>query len=74
MPASRVGAAMSLFQAAFYLGSVAGMSALVPAAGAIGMPGALAAASGAAAISVAVLLFVRRPHAAAEPAPAVTPP
>ena len=73
VPASRVGVAMSLFQAAFYLGSVASMSALVPAAGAIGMPRALVAACGAAAISVVLLLFVRRPHDAAKPAPAVTP-
>jgi hypothetical protein len=65
---------MSLFQAAFYLGSVAGMSALVPISGVIGITSTLAAAAGVTAVGVVLLLFVRRPLAPAQPAAAVTPP
>jgi MFS family permease len=69
VPPARVGVVLSLFTAALYLGSVAGMSALVPVAGAIGMPWTLAAAAAVAAISVVLLLFVHRPR----PAVSVTP-
>jgi MFS family permease len=70
VPPARVGIAMSLFQAAFYLGSIAGMSALVPATGAIGTPWTLAIAAAVTAASVVLLLFVRRP----QPAAPITPP
>jgi MFS family permease len=74
VPPARVGAAMPLFQAAYYLGSLAGMSVLVPTAGAIGMPWTLAAAAAVTAFGVVLILCVRQPRAAARPIAAVTPP
>ncbi|MCX7029406.1 MAG: MFS transporter [Spirochaetes bacterium] len=71
---ARVGTAMSLFLAAFYLGSVAGMSVLVPVARVLGMPWTLALGAGVAALGVVLLMWVRRPRAAAQATAAVTPP
>ncbi|OHD72564.1 MAG: hypothetical protein A2177_04415 [Spirochaetes bacterium RBG_13_68_11] len=67
VPPARVSAAMSLLQASYFLGSVAGMSALVPVARAIGMPWTLAAAAAVTACGIVLLLFVRRPAAAVTP-------
>jgi MFS family permease len=73
VPPAGVATALSLFQAAFYLGTIGGTSTLVPVAAAIGMPWTLAAAAAVTAVGVLLLLFVRRPLAPAQPAAAVTP-
>jgi MFS family permease len=71
---AHVGVVVSRFNAAYYLGTVIGMAALVPVSGALGMPLTLLSAAAAAAIGIFLLLAVRRPGATAKPAGAVTPP